>query len=191
MKRILPLLLALCLLLTGCMPLVQPQAPKEEITQFTLVTDPVKPAEEPTQETAPEATPEETSTEQLPAETPPETPPQESVLPEDGHYTTKDDVAAYLAAYGHLPENFITKDEARKQGWEGGGLWDDCCIGGDRFGNREGALPKSKGRIYYECDIDTMGRKSRGAKRIVYSNDGLIYYTDDHYESFTLLYGEE
>lgn len=63
-------------------------------------------------------------------------------------------------------------------------------IGGDRFGNREGLLPTAKGRKYYECDIDFDGTY-RGAKRIVYSNDGLIYYTEDHYESFELLYGEE
>ena len=62
--------------------------------------------------------------------------------------------------------------------------------GGDRFGNFERLLPTKKGRTYYECDIDTLGkRSSRGAKRIIWSNDGLIYYTDDHYESFTLLYG--
>ena len=64
------------------------------------------------------------------------------------------------------------------------------CIGGDRFGNYEGLLPDAKGRRWTECDIDTLGAKSRGAKRIVFSNDGLIYYTDDHYESFELLYGE-
>ena len=60
-------------------------------------------------------------------------------------------------------------------------------IGGDRFGNYERRLPAGS---YKECDIDTKGKKSRGAKRIVFSNDGLIYYTDDHYETFTLLYGE-
>ena len=63
--------------------------------------------------------------------------------------------------------------------------------GGDVFQNREGLLPKVKGRTYYECDIGTTGKKSRGSKRIVFSNDGLIYYTDDHYESFTLLYDAE
>mgnify|MGYP006328876335 CR=1 FL=1 len=52
-------------------------------------------------------------------------------------------------------------------------------------------LPEAKGRTYTECDIDTLGASKRGAKRIVFSNDGLIYYTDDHYESFELLYGEE
>ena len=79
-------------------------------------------------------------------------------------------------------------------GWSGGSLESyarGCSIGGDTFGNREGLLPAKKGRVYTECDIDTAGKSSRGAKRIVFSNDGLIYYTDDHYESFTLLYGEE
>jgi len=91
-----------------------------------------------------------------------------------------------------LPDNFFTKKEAEKLGWSGGGLQSYApgkCIGGDRFGNYEGLLPKKSGRTYTECDIDTLGRSSRGAKRIVFSNDGLIYYTDDHYESFELLYG--
>ena len=60
-----------------------------------------------------------------------------------------------------------------------------------RFGNYEGLLPEADGRTYAECDIDTLGADSRGAKRIVFSNDGLIYYTEDHYETFELLYGEE
>ena len=57
------------------------------------------------------------------------------------------------------------------------------------FGNYEGLLPKAEGRVWYECDIDTLGSKRRGAKRIVFSSDGLVYYTGDHYESFTELYG--
>ena len=112
----------------------------------------------------------------------------------DGVYTTADDVAAYLWEFGELPSNFITKKEARDLGWEGGSVEKyapGCAIGGDRFGNFEGLLPKAKGRTYYECDIDTKGKRSRGPKRIVYSTDGLIYYTPDHYESFELLYGEE
>jgi len=111
----------------------------------------------------------------------------------DGSYTTKEDVALYIYTYGKLPPNFMTKSEARALGWDGGGLEPyapGMCIGGDKFGNYEGLLPKAAGRTYKECDIDTLGAKSRGAKRIVFSNDGLIYYTDDHYESFTLLYGE-
>lgn len=111
----------------------------------------------------------------------------------DGIYTTKEDVALYIHTYGCLHQNFMTKDEARDLGWEGGGLEDyaeGMCIGGDRFGNYEGLLPDADGRKWTECDIDTLGSDSRGAKRIVFSNDGLIYYTDDHYESFELLYGE-
>ena len=114
-------------------------------------------------------------------------------LDPDGSYTTKEDVALYLYTYGCLPPNFITKEEARELGWEGGGLDDYAygkCIGGDRFGNYEGLLPDESGRKWTECDIDTMHKDSRGAKRIVFSNDGLIYYTNDHYESFVLLYGE-
>ena len=117
-----------------------------------------------------------------------------SAIARNGSYTTKDDVALYIYTYGCLPENFMTKNEARELGWEGGGLEDyakGMCIGGDRFGNYEGLLPEADGRTWTECDIDTLGADSRGAKRIVFSNDGLIYYTDDHYESFTLLYGEE
>ena len=112
----------------------------------------------------------------------------------DGSYTSAEDVALYLRTYSCLPGNFMTKSEARELGWEGGGLEDiapGMCIGGDRFGNYEGLLPEAEGRTYYECDIDTLGEDSRGAKRIVFSSDGLIYYTEDHYESFTLLYGEE
>ena len=115
-------------------------------------------------------------------------------IDEEGFYYSAEEVALYLHTYGHLPENFITKSEARKLGWEGGNVEKyapDCAIGGDKFGNREELLPVASGRQYYECDIDTHGENSRGAKRIVFSNDGLIYYTDDHYESFVLLYGEE
>lgn len=111
----------------------------------------------------------------------------------EGSYTTKEDVALYIHTYGYLPPNFMTKDEARALGWEGGGLEkyaEGMCIGGDRFGNYEGLLPEAEGRSYTECDIDTLGADSRGAKRIIFSNDGLIYYTEDHYESFELLYGE-
>lgn len=116
---------------------------------------------------------------------------EEEYLDPDGSYTTKEDVALYLHIYGELPSNFMTKDEARALGWSGGGLEDyapGMCIGGDRFGNYEGLLPDGS---YHECDIDTLGASRRGAKRIIYSTDGRIYYTDDHYESFTLLYGEE
>lgn len=152
------------------------------------------------EEAAPEETVPEAPEETAPEETAPEGSPsdaaqaEEAPLPEDGAYTTKEDVALYIHTYGHLPDNFITKREAQNLGWPGGDLEPyapGMCIGGSRFGNYEGLLPEAEGRSYTECDIDTLGAKSRGAKRIVFSNDGLIYYTGDHYESFELLYGGE
>jgi guanyl-specific ribonuclease Sa len=115
---------------------------------------------------------------------------------ENGTYTSKDEVAAYIYEFGHLPSNFITKDEAEDAGWKTKGRsLDEACpgksIGGDKCSNREGKLPKAKGRTWTECDIDYHGEKSRGAKRLVFSNDGLIYYTGDHYKTFELLYGKE
>ena len=119
---------------------------------------------------------------------------KEEKIDEDGSYFSKEEVALYLHVYGKLPSNYVTKSEARKAGWSGGSVQKylpDKAIGGDIFSNREGLLPKKDGRVYYECDIDTDGKSQRGAKRIVFSNDGLIYYTEDHYESFELLYGDE
>lgn len=119
----------------------------------------------------------------------------ETELLEDGTYTSKEEVAEYIFIYGHLPDNFITKKEAKALGWVSskgnlGEVAPGKSIGGDYFGNFEGNLPEKKGREYHECDIDSSGGY-RGAKRIVYSNDGLIYYTEDHYNTFELLYGEE
>ena len=106
----------------------------------------------------------------------------------NGTYTSKEEVSLYIDTYGELPSNYITKDEAKKLGWDSnaGNLWDVAegkSIGGDVFGNREGLLPEDDDRVYYECDIDYEGGY-RNSKRIVYSNDGLIYYTEDHYETF-------
>lgn len=118
----------------------------------------------------------------------------EVLIDEDSVYTSCEDVSLYIYTYGHLPSNFMTKDEARALGWEGGSLEPyapGMCIGGDYFGNYEGLLPEADGREYRECDVDTLEASSRGAHRIIYSNDGLIYCTEDHYETFTLLYGDE
>ena len=111
---------------------------------------------------------------------------------EDGTYTDKDHVALYLHLYQKLPANYISKTKAKKAGWdaEKGNLWDVCpgkSIGGGTFYNDDGFLPEKSGRTWKECDIDYAGGY-RGAKRICYSNDGLIFYTDDHYQSFTQLY---
>ncbi len=123
------------------------------------------------------------------------TAPTEEAIVEDESYSSKEEVAEYIYLYGHLPPNYITKKEAQELGWVASkaNLWEvapGMSIGGDRFGNREGLLPSAKGRKFYECDIDFDGGY-RNAKRIIFSNDGLIYYTEDHYESFELLYGEE
>ncbi len=111
---------------------------------------------------------------------------------EDGEYTSKEEVALYIHLYNHLPSNFITKNEAKELGWVSskGNLPEVApgkSIGGDKFGNREGLLPKKDGRQYYECDIDYV-KGTRNSKRIVFSNDGLVYYTEDHYNTFDLLY---
>ncbi len=119
-------------------------------------------------------------------------------IDEDGHYISKEEVALYIHTYGKLPSNFITKKEAEDLGWKkkegkAGQLHvvaPGMSIGGSKFGNYEGLLPEKKGRKYYECDINYVNG-NRGAERIVYSNDGLIFYTGDHYESFEQLYPEE
>ena len=113
-------------------------------------------------------------------------------IEEDGTYISKDEVALYLHIYGYLPGNYITKKEAQDLGWDSKkGNLDQVApgmsIGGSYFGNYEGMLPEKKGRKYYECDLDYEGGY-RGAKRLIYSNDGLIFYTEDHYKKFEQLY---
>lgn len=125
-----------------------------------------------------------------PETVPPTTQAPSSGLDPNGSYDSKNDVALFIVTYGRLPNNYITKKQAERLGWSGGSLERYApgkCIGGDRFYNREGLLPA--GHTYYECDIGTLGANSRGAQRIVYSTDGLVYYTYNHYKSFTLLYG--
>lgn len=111
---------------------------------------------------------------------------------EDGTYTSKEEVAVYIHTYGHLPSNYITKSEAKELGWVSNkGNLDEVApgksIGGDKFGNYDKMLPEEEGRQYYECDIDFDGGY-RNDKRIIYSDDGLIFYTGDHYETFEQLY---
>ncbi len=102
-----------------------------------------------------------------------------------------DEVAKYISEHNELPPNYITKKEARALGWEPseGNLHEVApgkSIGGDVFRNREGLLPNKKGRTWYEADIHYSGGR-RGSDRILYSSDGLIYKTTDHYESFEQL----
>ena len=117
---------------------------------------------------------------------------KEVQVEENGNYTSKEEVALYIHTYGKLPVNYITKKEAQDMGWDSskGNLSDilpGMSIGGSAFGNYEGALPRSNGRRYFECDIDYDGGY-RGAKRLVYSNDGLVFYTEDHYNTFEQIY---
>ena len=188
MKRIFSLLLALLLLagLIGCAAMEGGEAQNYDVQ---VVTRGQSGETQNANDSAPadtEQAPPAQTEQNAPAET-------EAMLDPDGWYDSKDEVALYLLQYGKLPGNYITKKEAEALGWPGGSLEPYApgkSIGGSYFGNYEGLLPVKEGREYHECDIDTAGKKSRGAKRIVWSNDGLIYYTDDHYESFTLLYGE-
>ena len=109
----------------------------------------------------------------------------------DQAYTDKDHVAAYIHIYRKLPPNYITKAEARSLGWKDKGTLDQVApgksIGGDRFSNYEKILPDATGRSWKECDIDYV-RGNRNAKRICFSNDGLIYYTSSHYQDFEKVY---
>jgi len=181
------LLLLTALFLTGCAPTqknVLPEAPAETeaVTQESQTSP-----EDIEEEEIPDLSKEDDSKEEIPSDSP--------SVSEEGTYTSKEDVAAYLHEYGHLPSNYLTKKEAKALGWVSSeGNLDEVApgmsIGGDYFGNYEGTLPEADGRDYHECDIDFDGTY-RNAKRIVYSDDGLIYYTEDHYETFELLYGEE
>ncbi len=117
----------------------------------------------------------------------------DELLVEYGYdYYSDEEVALYLYVFRELPANYLTKDEAYDLGWSSskGNLWQvayGLVIGGDKFGNREGLLPDDINRQWYEADVNYEGGY-RGSERILFSNDGLIYVTYDHYESFTLLY---
>ena len=171
----------------------QETAMPTQIAEVELSAEPTQeePAAEPEEaEPAPEpetsAGPGETSE----PETAPEAAPEpEPTVDEDGEYTAPEDVALYIHTFGHLPDNFITKNQARDLGWDNsrGNLWDVApgkSIGGDRFGNYEGLLPDGS---YRECDVNYEGGY-RGAERLIYGQDGSVYYTNDHYKSFTQLY---
>ena len=106
---------------------------------------------------------------------------------EDGQYCTVDEVAAYIKQFHKLPSNYITKEEARALGWQGGPLNKYApgkSIGGDVFTNRQHVLPDSDSQ-YIECDINANGT-ARGGERIVYNTGNFkVYYTSDHYNTFT------
>lgn len=207
MRRSISLLLALLLLagLIGCQPTpstedsfldvpIVTQANRAGSTAAAQSTEAVKTDAPDTEASASETALPVTESSESTANVPVSEPAPALAVTEDGVYDSKEEVALYLHSFGHLPSNYITKKEAESLGWSGGYLEPYApgkCIGGSRFGNYEGLLPDARGRSWTECDVDTLGARSRGAKRLVFSNDGLIYYTEDHYEHFELLYGEE
>lgn len=142
---------------------------------------------QPEQDDPQQSDPQPTQSQVTEPTTPPATQPSSNLDP-NGSYDSKWQVAEFIVTYGRLPNNYITKSQAEDQyNWQGGSLKKyGKCIGGDRFYNKEGKLPK--GYTYYECDIGTLSSSGRGEKRLVYTKTGIVYYTDDHYETFTRLY---
>jgi hypothetical protein len=97
-------------------------------------------------------------------------------------------VVTYFKKNGKLPVYYITKRQAREHGWNpaAGNLCEVLpgkAIGGDVFTNREGSLPAKSGRIWYEADLN-YSCMHRNADRLLFSNDGLIFVTNDHYKTF-------
>ncbi len=181
--------LAVALLLAGCRIPGQGAAPVQTPEQTVQTSE--QTVQSPEEQSVPEQTAQKTEEQSAPEPdaTQAETEQDDAAgLPrEDGSYYDLQNVVLYLELYGKLPDNYITKGEARDLGWEGGSVEDflpDAAIGGDRFGNREGILPQAGKNTYYECDIDTHGYKNRGSRRLIYTADGNYYYTGDHYESF-------
>ena len=158
--RLFVILLAAILLLSSCTANALETAKKKKTTATPVVTE------------TPTAVPEVTAT--------------------PGPMDEAQRLADYLFEHGELPENFITKKEAQALGWNSSynyvsDVAPGKSIGGDYFGNYERKLPAVKGRKYYEADCFYQGGK-RNAYRIIYSNDGHVWYTGDHYETFTELF---
>lgn len=194
------LVLALLLCLGGCVAddlqaladvVGDTAALMDAMNQTAGETDelPQEPGQQPAADETPAGQPADGSGTPSDSADPADVPADESTLVYGQAYDTPEEVAAYLHAYRQLPPNFLTKSEAQELGWDNsqGNLWDvapDKSIGGDRFGNYEGVLPEGR---YHECDVNYQGGY-RGAERLVWSEDGAVYYTADHYESFTQLY---
>jgi hypothetical protein len=172
MRRVISLLLAvlmLCGILSACSIR---REPAEESFQPVIILD----GDTPSETAKPDSS--QTADAEEPAE-----------ITEDGEYSTPEEVAEYIHTFGHLPGNYITKGKAENLGWDSskGNLWDVApgkSIGGNRYGNYEGALPKGS---YKECDVNYNGGY-RGPERLVYDDQGHVYYTEDHYKTFVQLY---
>jgi ribonuclease len=95
-----------------------------------------------------------------------------------------------LRATGRLPANYVTKSAAVAAGWTPGkpvgSAIPGAQIGGDVFQNTSSILPSTPGRVWYETDVglsSTVSRSKQPGTRLLYSNDGLLYVTSDHYNS--------
>ena len=102
--------------------------------------------------------------------------------------TNDEIVVKYLKEHGELPEYYITKSEAKSLGWvpSKGNLCEVApgrAIGGDIWTNRQKSLPTKSGRKYFEADLN-YNCGNRNADRVVFSNDGLVFVTHDHYRNF-------
>lgn len=105
-------------------------------------------------------------------------------------FATKDgkDGADYWLTYARmLPDYYITREEADHLGWKRGSDLAKVAPGkmleGGQYYNIDGHLPDAPGRIWYEADINYKGGH-RNSERILFSNDGLIFATYDHYTTF-------
>lgn len=95
---------------------------------------------------------------------------------------------AQLFYLNRLPNYYVSKDIAYAAGWKKKHKQlDDVLpgkmIGGDIYNNEDEKLPVTPNRVWYEADINYKGGK-RNRERILYSNDGLIFATYDHYQTF-------
>ena len=194
-KRIIALLLMLALslgLLTGCGAVESARTVNTPPDDLVLIEDEQEQSEEITDTDETETALPEVEQPQIDEQEQEQIDEEEAeadTVSEEGEYTSPEEVAEYIHIYGHLPSNYITKNEARKLGWDNsaGNLWDvapNKSIGGDRFGNYEGLLPEGS---WKECDVNYSGGY-RGSERLIFNSDGAVYYTSDHYKSFTQLY---
>lgn len=190
------LLLILLLLISGCSPKKDTVSDNSSELLVEEITEEAADSGSAAESSLSEDSPPGDMDEEIPEEETENFPEEEKEnklsVREEGEYTSKEEVSLYIHQFGKLPANFITKKEAEALGWNAKkGNLDEVAkgrsIGGDSFGNREKKLPSASGRKWRECDIDFEGG-FRNAKRIVFSNDGLIYYTEDHYETFEQLY---
>ena len=175
------------------------KAPKATKTPKVTKAPTEKPTKTPKVTKAPKATKTPKVT-KAPTEKPTKTPkatktPKPTATPKaeaEGPIIEPQAIADYLFEHGELPDNFITKKEAQALGWDSSRNYvSDVApgksIGGDWFGNYQGKLPRARGRTFRECDCNYV-KGRRKDDRIVWSSDGRVWFTDDHYETFTELF---